>query len=89
MGMIGRILGGVAGAKLLHGAMNRGSTQSGQYLPANQPGVSSGAVANASDTSIIGKAGRFYAENPKLVHTVGAAALAIALAAFGKRRGML
>lgn len=87
MGMIGRILGGVAGAKLLHGALNRGATQTAQYIPAGQPD-SSGAVANAADNSLIGRAGRFYADNPKMVH-LGTAALAIALAGFARKRGVL
>ena len=88
MGMIGRILGGVAGAKLLHGALNRGTTQSGQYIPAASTDASTGPVATQADNSLVGRAGRFYAENPKLVH-LGTAALAIALAGFARRRGVL
>jgi hypothetical protein len=89
MGMIGKILGGVAGAKLLQGALNRRASQSGRYIPASQADASAGAVASPSSGGLMGRASRFYAENPKMVHTVGAAALAIALASFAKRRGVL
>ena len=89
MGMIGRILGGMAGAKLLHGALNRNTAQAGQYIPADQTDTGAVATATQAASSIVGRAKSYYAENPKMVHTVGAAALAIALASFAKRRGGL
>jgi hypothetical protein len=87
MGMFARILTAAAGAKLLHGAVSR-PTQSGQYIPATQADPAPGTIASRAN-DIVGRAKAFYAENPKLVHTVGTAALAIALASFAKRRGLL
>lgn len=89
MGMIGRILTAVAGAKLVQGAMARRATDpSPEYLPATQPDASSGAIATRAN-AVVGRAKDFYTQNPKLVHTLGAAAVAIALASFAKRRGVL
>jgi hypothetical protein len=87
MGMIGRIVGGALAAKLLHRAIasKQDTTQGGQYLPANQadtPPAQSGWRGNG----MVEKAGRFYRENPKLVHSIGSAALAIALASYAQRR---
>jgi hypothetical protein len=87
MGMLGRIIGGAIGAKVLHSLATREATREGQYIPAPTSDASL-PVATRSG-SLVDRAGQFYAENPKLVHTAGAAALAIALAAIGKRRGLL
>ncbi len=91
MGMLGRIVGGALAAKLLHRAIasKQESTQvgtpGGQYIPATQadtPPAQAGWRGNA----MVEKAGRFYRENPKLVHSIGSAALAIALASYAQSR---
>jgi hypothetical protein len=88
MGMIGRIIGGALGAKLLHGAMNRNTAGSAQYIPAADPTGTALQPANPAG-DLVGRARDYYAQNPKLVHTVGAAAVAIALASFARKRGVL
>jgi hypothetical protein len=73
MGMIGKVVSGVIGAKLLHSAMDSKVNSNTQYIPAR------------GETGIMDKASRFYRENPKLVHTIGSAVVAIALAKFAQR----
>ena len=94
MGLIGKVITGAIGAKLLNRLQNGARTttsttpQAGaEYIPANQlDPVGTGPSGTAG--ALVERAGRFYRENPKLV-TVGSAALAIALAALAKRRGAM
>lgn len=86
MGLIGKMIGGAIGAKVLQrlerGARSRptATTRNGEYIPANAP------VGHPAGGALLERCGRFCKENPKLVTTIGSAALAIALASLAKRR---
>jgi hypothetical protein len=90
MGLIGKVIGGALGAKLLKRMDNayRDPPTSGQYIPANQvdPARTQPTPMAGGVNGIVERAGRFYRENPKLVHTLGSAAVAIALARLAQRR---
>lgn len=100
MGLIGKMITGAIGAKLLKRLQNaqrpvyadRRVATTGQYIPANQVDNVRGQLdsvrgqVTGQGNRIVERAGRFYKENPKLVHTIGSAALAIALARLSQRR---
>jgi hypothetical protein len=86
MGLLGKMIGGAIGAKLLKKLGSAGRAPAGgQYIPANELDTVRTPVVRGTG-GMVDRAGRFYKENPKLVHTLGSAALAIALARLAQRR---
>jgi hypothetical protein len=87
MGMIGKVVGGALAGKILQKALAKRSTTqtTGQYVPRRSLDTVRGTVVQRG-TSVLDKAGNFYRENPKLVHSVGSAILAVALASYAKSR---
>ena len=86
MGVIGKVIGGVLGAKLLK-RLEKGarSPAGGEYIPAGELDAARSYPARPGGV-LLERCGRFCRENPKLVGTIGSAALAIALASLARRR---
>jgi hypothetical protein len=89
MGLIGKMIGGAIAANLLKRLENgaRSVPEQIQYIPASQPDTMRTQPTRVGN-GIVDRAGRFYRENPRLVHAIGSAALAIALARLAQRRRM-
>jgi hypothetical protein len=87
MGLLGKVIGGVLAAEVLKRLESgaRSAPAGTQYIPANQPDTMRMQPTRVGN-GLVERAGRFYRENPKLVHTIGSAALAIALARLAQRR---
>ena len=90
MGLIGKVIAGAIGAKVLKRMENgaRSRPVDGEYIPARNLDTAR-TYPTPYGNSLIERCGRFCKENPKLVTTLGSAALAIALASLAKRRRML
>ena len=83
MGLIGKILVAKLVTKLTErlDRAHRDPVPRAEYIPASraQP-------ARARGNALVDRAGRLYQRNPKLVATVGAAALALIAAGMSRRR---
>jgi putative intracellular protease/amidase len=83
MGLIGKILAAKLVAKLTE-RLDRAQTDpvpKAEYIPAGRA-----APVGARGNVLLDRAGRIYQRNPKLVATVGAAALALIAAGLSRRR---
>jgi hypothetical protein len=81
-GVLGRVLGGAGNASAAAPTIT--PTQAAQVSPDDAAAIA--AHAEQHDSSIIDKAGAFYAEHPTLVKTLGASALAIVLGRMHSQR---
>jgi len=90
MGLLGKVIGGAIGAKVLKRLENgaRSRPVGGEYIAARDLDAAR-TYPTPYGSSLLDRCGRFCKENPKLVTTLGSAALAIALASLAKRRRML
>jgi hypothetical protein len=83
MGLIGKILAAKLVAKLIE-RLDRAQTDPlprAEYIPARRP-----QPAGVRGSALLDRAGRVYQRNPRLVATLGAAALALIAAGVARRR---
>jgi len=87
MGLISKVIGGAIGAKVLKRLQNRARSRpaGGEYIPARDLDAAR-TYPTPYGGSLLERCGRFCQDNPKLVTTIGSAALAIALASLARRR---
>ena len=78
--------GGLAG--LLGGGQTRIAPEQAEQIPAETV-TQLAAEAEKRDPSIVDQLGNFYAQQPQLVKTLGAAALTVALAHLGRKHKLL
>jgi hypothetical protein len=83
MGILGKLM---TGTLLTKGAQryerNQEAKREGQYIPANELDQTRGGTGHA----LVGRATRFYRENPTLVHALAATAGAVLLTSLRRRR---
>ncbi|HZZ92036.1 MAG TPA: hypothetical protein VFE23_05700 [Usitatibacter sp.] len=89
MGMLGKLVTGSLLARALRRHEERERLRDrhaaeGQYIPASDLAASRGALAGRGN-AIVGRAGRFYRDNPTLVHALAATAGAILLTRMRRR----
>jgi hypothetical protein len=81
MGLIGKLLA----AKAVKSVVDASRNSAAREGAVQATGAQAGSMASQAP-AMLGYAGRFYRNNTKLVHTVGSAALAIALARMLQKR---